>query len=624
MPRNDRHRTPVTTRNARPALGRIARRLDCVLLRLLPAAVLALSASACSLVVAQRIDDPPNMDASVQDGTAADAGDATLPTPQLITWKNEPGDSEPEFIRSAELFSVQTEGFVTPVDVLVTSDAGDASALVSGIEPGQDGWITFQVPTMIPAGPVHVTLSDADHPTRQVSLPVEGKSLTLLRWLLGLSGPDLLFWTMDGPGHIASSNPMTIQHACGSAWSNGDPDWLRIGNWFATEQVGRWGFVGCPEKEQERISNDQTRAIYLPLLGTSSPALSHRWPGDDDTIYAPSFEFGTAMAKGGEQGINVLVPDSSNKIVAWHLTDETAGPSWNPVRLTIMGPNGQTDYDQFIQGGAVTPNGDIIVTTNDNDDNARVWFGRTDFATLWLDGEVTGVIPQGTHLWYAFFRQVPGRDNLMVGSLIVRSNQDSTMQILVTLMDAANNGQVLSQTPIGMNPATTIPIELIFSPTQPNLAVLLTTQNEGAGTLQVSVLRVDDDQISVVADSLPATTSAYQHVRAVWTQDGAAPALLVWGWWPSSNLQNPQDLRDNAFICRSSPLWACTRLTGGQVLWAAADPSQPGTFYLSTDEGMGNKKLRVCQASSLGSTITDCAELMTNANDPIQAIAVQP
>jgi len=58
--------------------------------------VLGWSLSACSVVVKNRLDEP-NRDAAVQqDGTNDDGGDAALPAPEIVTWKNEPGDSEPD------------------------------------------------------------------------------------------------------------------------------------------------------------------------------------------------------------------------------------------------------------------------------------------------------------------------------------------------------------------------------------------------------------------------------------------------------------------------------------------------------------------------------------------------
>ena len=591
--------------------------------------LLAATLSACSLVVDKRIEEPENKDAAVSEDASQDA-DAALPAPELVTWRNEPGESEPDFIRSAELFSIKATGFDGLVDVVVETQSKDASRLVSGITPDDEGWVTFQVPTVIPAGPVTVTVRDSALPDRAVSLPRPGRTLTLLRWILGLSGKDLLFWTMDQPGHLKSTSARKIQQACGSSWTQSDPTWVRVGDWFSVRQEGRWGFVGCPTNNDIWIGTDQTRALYLPLLGTSAPVLSSQWPGQGDTIEGISFEYSAMFGPQARSGLSILhTSDPPNRLAGWNLTYENSGPSWNQSQVPLFGPNAQGNFvpggDESLVSGVWTPTNKILVQTRDDQHAGHVWFGEVSQEGVSLLGEVANIAPAGHFLVSAFWRQVPGRDNLLLGVFWIADNAQTDATTLVALMDADNNGEIRSRITLQDDGLIFAPIDLVFAPGQPNLAALLTARFESQDPPRVVLLNVDGTGVTAAANPLTSISPDFYVTRAVWGQDGDQPYLVVWAWWPTGSVQNPNNPPVNSFFCRPNPQWTCMTLTGGQVLWADVDPSDPGAFYVSTDEGLGKRKLRYCRAEQAPTNLSnDCNELLTFPAHKIQAIAVQP
>ena len=79
----------------------------------------AASTTACSVVVAGRIEDKPTQDATVSSDASDGQVDATVEPLELSTWKNEAEDNEPGDMVSAELFSVKLSGAVAPVSVLL-------------------------------------------------------------------------------------------------------------------------------------------------------------------------------------------------------------------------------------------------------------------------------------------------------------------------------------------------------------------------------------------------------------------------------------------------------------------------------------------------------------------------
>lgn len=289
--------------------------------------VAACLAAGCSLIVDSNLDDPPEkrddggVDAATGDGTVLPDGDVSdgQPSATIVTWTDETGRPEPDYLLSGEKVELQLEGFPNHgADYEVTVDFGPEgipSTEPQLIPPGaDDGRIAVVMPTHWPTGSIKITVSRGG--------ASDSIDTQLAKYVFGVEdGGQLHAWAVIGENPVGAGEQ--IQSPC----HNGSNRGMKLLN------DGRWALTGwlC-EGGQLKLA-----ALHIPSLTLS-----------DATIRSVSGVEEVCLLKNPQQG----------KAVEGFVTCETAASpgDWDVCRLAVEMEGNSPKVSLMTQGVPGLPN----------------------------------------------------------------------------------------------------------------------------------------------------------------------------------------------------------------------------------------------------------------------------